>query len=332
MIKPKIVGPIVKITAALILLFAGGQAFAAQPSHVQSGADGLRISPVQTDLTIKPGTSQTINLSVTNVTSITGTYAAIVNDFTASGDESGTPAILVKPGQYSSGHSLKRFVRPIPNFTLKPNQEASVKATIVVPSTAAGGGYYGVVRFVPASLGSNPRNVTLAGSVGSLVLVKVPGDLRELVTLASFDIRKNDSQQAIFLSNKSLDAVARFKNSGNIQEDPFGKVVLKKGNKVLATEEVNNSNPPGHVLPSSIRRFSIPLKNVGSFGKFTVEGNFGYGSSGQLLSAKTTFYVIPLAFVITIVVVIILILLAIFALPRWLGAYNRRVVRRASRR
>jgi hypothetical protein len=266
-----------------------------------------------------------------NLTSVKSEYKAIVNDFVASNDESGQPALLLDSGQYASSHSLKRFVKPIPTFTLKPGQEKPIKVVISVPAKAAGGGYYGAVRFAPASSANGSHNVALSGSVGSLILIKVPGDIVDNMSIASFGVRKNDHQRVFFTNNKSLDGVVRFKNNGNIQEEPFGKIALKKGDKTLYTVEINNTNPRGNVLPDSIRKFSIPLKHVGSFGKYTLEGNFGYGN-GQLLSAKATFYVIPLFVIILVIILILLILFAIFVLPRWIRAYNSRVVRRASRR
>jgi hypothetical protein len=145
-------------------------------------------------------------------------------------------------------------------------------------------------------------------------------------------VRHGDSARVVFTSNKDLKASVRFRNAGNVQEQPFGKVQLKKGDKVLGSFEVNASDPRGNVLPDSIRRFDISLKNVGSFGKYTLQGNFGYGSNGQLLSASTTFYVVPLALIIVVVVLIALIVFLVVGGPRLVKRYNRRVLRSAGRR
>ncbi len=206
---------------------------------------------------------------------------------------------------------------------------------ITVPSDAAAGGYYGAVRFAPADSPDPNKNVSLAASVGSLILVKVPGDIKENVTLESFDVRTSQSAKSassFFVSNKDLYAVARFKNTGNVHEQPFGKVQLKRGDKVLQVVEINNNDPRGNVLPDSTRRFSAKLDKVGTWGKYTVEGNFGYGDNGQLLSGKSTFYVIPLAFIIGVIVLIALIIGAVLWVPKAIKRYNRNVVRKASRK
>jgi len=165
-----------------------------------------------------------------------------------------------------------------------------------------------------------------------LVLAKVPGKATENLNVVSFEARRDDRPSSFFFSNKNLSVVTRFENKGNLQEEPFGKVLLKKGNKTLATYELNNIDPPASVLPDSIRKFPIPLTKVGTFGKYKLEGNFGYGNSGQLLSASTTFYVIPVAAIIIFVLVVLLIVFLIFGLPRLVRAYNRRVLRNARRR
>jgi hypothetical protein len=321
---------LVGLAALLVLLVSAAPAAQA----ADSGGNGLRVSPVRSDLTIKPGETYTLPINVTNVTAVPADLQAIVNDFTASSDESGNPAIILDPTKFASGHSLKRFVLPISNFSLAAGETKPISVNIAVPKTAAGGGYFGAIRFAPASSTIGPKqNVKLAGSVGSLILVKVPGDIKEQVAIASFDARTNDSASSFFTSNKGINAVVRFRNLGNIQEAPFGKIQLQnRAGKVLATYEINNTTPASNVLPDSIRKFSIPLKKVGSFGEFKLVGNFGYGSGGQLLSASTTFYVIPVWLILIGLLVVLFVLFLIFGLPRLIRSYNRWVLRKAGRK
>lgn len=336
MIRRKVLTFISLVLAVATLAAGASPAFAATPHHGgTSGGNGLRISPVRSELTIKPGESQTLDVYVENLTSQKANLQGVVNDFTAGKDESGTPYILLN-GEKAPTHSLKGYVAAIPNFTLGPKATQHVKVTITIPTGTAGGGYFGAVRFLPQS-SSSDKNVNLTASVGSLILVRVPGKIVEQVNVASFDVRRQDAKthqlggaSSIFTSNKSLHAVVRFNNVGNVQEQPFGKVILKKGSNVLGTYEINNTNPRGNVLPDSIRRFDVPLKGLGSFGKYTIEGNFGYGTKGQLVTAKTTFYIVPLAVIIGAIVLLLVILFLIFGLPRMIRAYNRRVVQRAT--
>jgi hypothetical protein len=329
MLRRKICASASLLFAAAVLLFAGASPVLA----ASSGGNGLRISPVRTDLTISPGTSKTVDVYVTNLTSAPADLKGVVDDFTAGNNETGTPYILLN-GEKAPSHSLKGYVSPIGNFTLAAKATRDVKVTISIPKGVSGGGYFGAVRFLPAPTNDN-KNVNLTASVGSLMLITVPGPVTEQLSIASFDVRRMnnktnvlDSPSVFFTNNKNLNGVVRFDNTGNLQEEPFGKILLKKGSKVIGAYEVNNTTPRGNVLPSSIRRFAVPLKGLGSFGKYTIEGNFGYGLKGQLLTAKTSFYVVPLAVIIIVVAIILAILLGIF-LTR---AYIRGAVQKALRR
>lgn len=313
--------------AVLMGVAAGSTASAA------GGANGLRVSPVRNEVTIKPGESKTIYVTITNVTKAPADLQSVINDFTASNDESGNPAIILDPNQFASSHSLKRYADGGGEFTLAPGASKDVPITISIPKNAPAGGYYGAVRFAPAGSGSVAgQQVSLASSVGSLVLVKVPGDVTEQVSIASFDVRSGERSSTLFFSGKKLTALVRIQNEGNIQEAPFGKILLKHNGKILESYEINDVDVPGNVLPNSIRRFPVQLKDIKGMGSYTLVGNLGYGASGQTLTAKTTFYIIPLNLVIAILIGILLLAFCIFVLPKMIRAYNRRVLRKAGRR
>lgn len=294
--------------------------------------NGIKISPVHSDLTINPGSSATLDVYVTNVTGQAATFQVLANDFIASGDESGNPAVILNPNQAAPSHGLKQYISPINNITLQPQETKDVKVIINMPNNIAAGGYYGAIRVAPATSSTvSNKNITLSASVASLVLVKVPGDIKEQVSIASFDARDGDKSRSIFTSNKNVNAVVRFQNEGNIQEQPFGKITVKdiRGHQV-GEYEINTAEPKGNVLPDSIRKFSVQVKGLSSFGRYTMTGNFGY-ANGQLLSATSTFYIIPIPVIVFLIILAVLILVAIFEVPRLIKSYNRRVLRRAGR-
>lgn len=321
---------LVATISAVAVLTVSGSTSAQQN---RSGGNALRISPVRTDLTIEPGKSKTVDVVVQNMSGSSAVLHPVINDFTVRPDnETGQPDIILDESKTAPRHSLKRYVGPLSDFTLKANEQKTIKVTVSIPAGTAGGGYYGAVRFEPASTNSNSQ-VSLSGSVGSLVLVRVPGNITEKVNIESFDVRKDDVARRLFNTNKDLKAVVRFNNEGNVQLQPFGKINLKdRSGKVVATYEVNNTDPRGNVLPDSIRRFEINLDKVGSFGKYTVEGNFGYGSNGQLLTASKSFWVIPTWMFILVGVLIAAIVAAIFLAPRLVKSYNARIIGKASRK
>lgn len=330
MVRRRILTAVVVVMVAvssLVALAPLGTAFAAQTAAV--GGNALKITPVRSDLEMDPGTTKVLTVSLTNLTNVPAALHGAVNDF-GGGDEAGRPNIILDENQSAPSHSLKQFTQPVGNFTLAAGATKDIKVSITIPKGAAGGGYYGAVRFYPQANGD--KNLNLAASVGTIILVKVNGVINEKLNMASFDIRRGDNSAVVFTSGKGLTNVARFQNGGNIQEEPFGKMQLKRFGKTVAEYEVNTTDPKGNVLPDGIRRFDTKLKDVGSFGKFTLEGNFGYGTTGQLLTAKVTFYVIPVPLAITAGIVLLVLILAIVLIPRMIRNYNRRILRRASRR
>jgi hypothetical protein len=325
------------LTTCTLVILTPLSAWAATPASSEA-TNGYRLSPVRTDLTISPGSSEVVTVYLQNASSAVENLQVIINDFEAPTNETGNPALLLN-GATAPDHSLKQFTTvPKPTFTLQPNQQEAVNVDIKVPVGATSGGYYGAIRFAPIGATGN-KNVNLSASIASLVLITVPGNLVEQLSIAGFGVSQGKlnassapTTRTLFFSNKNLSAVVRFQNAGNVQEQPFGKVLLKRGSTTLGTFDVNNTASPGNVLPDSIRLFSTTITKVGSFGKYKVEGNFGYGSKGQLLTAESTFYVIPITVIIILLLLILVIVFLIFGLPRLIRRYNRRVIARANRR
>src|SRR6218665_1085145 len=132
----------------VITLLASPNLFAQQT--VNNSANTLKVSPVRTDVEIPAGTTKSVEVIITNLTSTPITVHPIENDFVA-GDERGTPSLILDENQYAPTHSLKRFMTPLTNVTVPANEAAVVNVVITVPATAQAGGYFGALRFAPVS-------------------------------------------------------------------------------------------------------------------------------------------------------------------------------------
>lgn len=290
--------------------------------------NGLRVSPVRTDLIIYPGHSSTVKMYVTNETKTSVTLEPIVNNFVASG-QTGSPALILKDPNAPDPNGLRQFIAPLKKVTLLPNQVSVVNVVINIPKDISGGGYYGAIRFTPIQ-NKFSKGVSIIASVASIILVKVPGpQLHDQLNLSSFAVSQNNQASSFFFTGKGLVLIAKFQNIGNVQSVPFGKVsVQNMFGRVIMTKAINSVSPPGNVLPSSIRAFSVPLSHISSFGKYTVSGNFGYGSKGQLLSATTTFYVVAPWIIGLIVLVLLAIITLLWFMPKIFRAWYRRSLKR----
>ncbi|HET7827694.1 MAG TPA: hypothetical protein VFK97_02400 [Candidatus Saccharimonadales bacterium] len=324
-----ILNPVSLVILSIIPSGAAVLAASVSNNSITSNGNGYRISPVVTNLTVNAGQSASVPVYLTDISTAPENLQVVIDDFQAK-DETGTPALLLN-GQSLPQHSLKQYTSlPVSTLALSPGQTKSLLVDIKIPANAVAGGYYGAVRFTPATA-SGQKNVNLAASVGSLILVKVPGNVYENVTITNFGVGRGTQTRSLFFGNNDLNAIVKFRNNGDVQEQPFGKIILKRGGQALASYEVNNTDPRGNVLPDSVRRFSLNLDKVGSFGKYTIEGNFGYGANGQLISASSTFYVVPFWLAILVIALILLIILGLFAFPRLLRRHDRRILRQAKR-
>ncbi len=313
----------------LFLLASGPEAFAQGSKQSVSGqGNGLKIAPVRVDLTIEKGGSREVSLTLENITAFPFTVSGIKNDFIPADDESGEPRIILDEKESAPGNSFKKLVGALPTVRLMPNERRDLKVILSVPKDAAAGGYYGAIRFAP---GTNPgdKNVALNASVGTIFLIRVPGAIKEQLKIESFQIMNpaNKNTGALFNSGP-VSVVTRFRNFGDVHLQPFGKITVKNfSGKVIEEFEINNTQPRGSVLPDSIRRFENAVKEKKMFGRYVAEGSFGYGSNGELILAKKTFYVIPFKMIAAVIFGLAFI---VFILPRLIRAYNRRIIQSAN--
>jgi hypothetical protein len=290
----------------------------------------LKISPVKTQLTVKPGSTVKVSTFITNTTAQPTEYKVVENDFVA-GDEKGTPSIILDEKSYAPTHSLKHFMQPIGNVSVPAGATTQVDVTIKVPANAQAGGYFGAVRFVPAS-SSLGGNLGVNASAASLILVTVPGALVEKVELTNFDIQQDGNSSSNFRSPDRLSLLVRFQNNGNVQVAPFGQINVLKGKKKVYSYDFNNQDNKDNVLPDSARRWNVPLKNLGKFGKYTVTGNFTYGTTNQSIEIKKTVWIVPTTYIYAAIGAIVGLVLLVLLIRGLLKSYKKKILRQSGRK
>jgi hypothetical protein len=317
--------------SSVTLVAMQGVSYAATPSKTSavSNTNTLKISPVRSDISVAQGASTKVPVYITNLTASPVILKPIENDFVA-GDESGTPSIILDENSYAPSHSLKRFMVPLQNVTVPAKTTSQVDVTIVVPKSAQAGGYFGAIRFAPAT-GSGGQ-VDLSGSVASLILLTVPGPTTEQLTLTNFDVQQNGGTASNFRNPNNLSLLLRFQNKGNIQEGPFGQVYVQKGKKVIYTYNFNQNQPHQQILPDSSRRWNVPLKGFSKFGKYTVGGTFTYGTKGQAIEITKTVWIIPTSYILGGLGLIVFLIIIVVGSYLFLKSYKRRILRSSRKR
>jgi len=281
--------------------------------------NGFSVSPVETQVTINKGQSKVIDIFVQNPTNTTLIADAVVNDFTAGTSENGVPSIILKKGATLPTNNFISLVQPIQPVSIPTGASVNIPVTISVPQNASAGGYYGVIRFVSGNTPTSSSNtggtqVGLGASVGSLVLVTVPGNLYEKLSVVQLTTASNGNTGSFFTGGK-ISLTMRLSNTGNIQSAPYGNILVKSSSgKNVVNEQFNNIASPELILPNSIRKFTINLNYSHWIGHYTVQANIGYGPTGQLIVASTTFWFIPVWLMVVGAVVIIALVALIYRL------------------
>lgn len=320
-------------TIALIALVIGLQIpIAAGAVTGQGSGEALEIYPPVKTLTADPGQTITTTITIRDVAANKLVVAGEVNDFGANGED-GTPKILLDTANQPSPYSLRDWVSPLTSIVLQPKQLKDMVVSIHVPKSASPGGYYGVIRFTGTPPDLQGSGVSLSASIGSLVFLRVNGAVKENMSLAEFSLNQGGGTSATLFQNTPINFVVRIKNDGNIYEQPVGVITITDMFKrTVATLNVNGEQR--NVLPQSIRKFSQPLDStvIGNrilFGMYHADLRVVYGANKQVVTASTTFWVIPYTL---IGVGIIVLIIGFFALRYMIKRYNRHIIKQAQKR
>lgn len=296
----------------------------------QDVGQALEIAPPVLNIRANPGETVKSTITLRDVSTSPLVVRNQINDFIAAGED-GTPKLLLEENGdvEPSPYSLKDWVQPLPQFTLKPREVNQLPLTIRVPANAAPGGYYAVVRFTASPPGIDGSGVSLSASLGTLILLRVNGDAKEAMNIEEFAATKSGSSNWLFES-PPITFLTRIRNSGSLHEQPTGQIAVKDmfGNAVA---NVNVNLTRSNILPGSIRKFEPKLDDtvIGNkflFGRYTADLKMSYGSEGQTLTESTSFWVIPYRLVGFAILLIVIVSIVIrIALKR----YTERVVERS---
>jgi len=321
---------------ALCLEMVSPAALAAAPAAKQpvstpnNTGQALEIAPPLLYLTVNPGQTVNTQIYIRDISSGDLIVTGQVNDFVADG-ETGAPKVLLN-NDTNNPYSLKGWVTTLPTLQLIPKQIKTLPVTLHIPANASPGGHYGVIRFTATAPSLQSSGVALSASLGALVLLTVSGKITENLSVQEFSVN-HAGQTGTFFGAGPVSFVERLKNTGNVHVQPTGQVTVTDmfGKKLGA---VNVNQPPGNILPQSIRKFSQALDSsvIGNkklFGRYTAKLNLTYGTSKKVLTASLVFWVIPYR---TIGIIIVLLIAAFFILRYALRRYNRRILEQAQKR
>jgi hypothetical protein len=320
-----------KLLAAFSALFLVLLSAAPATAQQDKTGSGLSISPTLSELTLKPGQADTLDITLKNITSNDINAQASIYDF-ESDNNTGSPKILGE-SKGDNPHSINKFISGLDDVPLKVGEQKKVTLPVQAPSDAVPGAYYGIIRYKAVPAGDNapaPGQVSLSASVGTIVLISVPGNVKDQVQLTGLHVYKGDADGTLFFDKPDKVGV-EIKNLGNGFVKPFGTVeVQSMTGKKIYSYQLNNTNPRATILPGSSRTFKDAMKNVSGPGRYTVTASVSYGTGSQVLVLKKTFWYIPLWLAGVIIGILVLLIALAYLAYRRYSRDRKRAYRRRS--
>jgi hypothetical protein len=310
---------------ASLVLAATTPAPAAKTPAATPG-QGLEISPPVIELNANPGQTITAQIRVRNVASGELIAKGRADDFGAGDSEDGQPKLLIDE-QGATRYSLKYWVQSVPDLRLAPQELKTATVQIVVPANAEPGGHFGVVRFTAVPPDVQGTGVALSASVGSLILLRVGGNITDSVKLAEFSAGQT-GKRGSFFEHGPIDFTVRLQNDGSVHEKVQGSIAVTGpfGSKV-GTIAVNEKG--GNVLPGSIRKFQQQLAKKSLFGHYKAKLALSYVNGTKKIDQTIGFWIIPWKLILlALVALVVLGYLLRLAIRR----YNEHIIAQARRK
>ena len=275
-------------TVALLSLAVAAVAAGGAGVSGQTGT-ALRISPPNFEITAEPGQVVAQQIRVSNRGDSPIPITMQIAGFRPQGQEGQVE--LTEEEEAEFGILTWTTVSPS-EFVLEPGAEEAVTFLIEVPDNAPPGGHY---MSILAKLGSSGgQGLAVGQRIGSLVLLRVAGEVVEQAQLADFAAPS-------FAAKGPIDFDVVLRNTGNVHLRPVGEVVITGtfGGEVakLPLEQRN-------ILPESERVFSATWETGWNLGRYTAEYTGIYGSSSTNLKGSTTVILFPWPIILPIAVVL----------------------------
>jgi hypothetical protein len=287
-----------RFLCTLILLFAlsAGFTFTAPAATAAT----ISVSPPRFELYGNPGDVLNEKIKINNPTDADITYQVELENFTAQGDEGNVD--FYDP-QSNESYSLAKWITVEPTrLTVPAGQERILNYTIRIPRSGEPGGHYASVLVKLAGGDVAGGGASVQSRVGTLILLRVSGDVNEALQLENFRTDNSYYQAGPVTFN------LRTKNSGNVHVAPTGTIVVTNlfGRKVKEIQ-LNQAN----VLPGASRQVKTTWEDKRLVGRYTATLVAKYGQKDQNITASTTFIVLPPAYLAVFTTILVFLFLLV---------------------
>ncbi|QQR64960.1 DUF916 domain-containing protein [Candidatus Kaiserbacteria bacterium] len=249
------------------------------------------IGPGKLELTINPGETKTVEITVSNRTGKERIFEVVAEDARGSSDPNQTIILL---GNDRGPYSMKDLVSvPAQRFSLPHNERARIPVTIHIPADAEPGGRYGsmLVSTVsqeaqPGGDGTTQPQSAIVARIGSIFFITIPGDVDKSGILKEFGTVGNKK----FYQKGPINFGILFENTGSIHLTPRGEI------RVVNTfgEEVGQITlEPWFVLPGALRLREVIWDRELLFGRYTATLVLERGYDDAVDTLTYSFWILP---------------------------------------
>jgi hypothetical protein len=249
------------------------------------------LGPGKIELSIKPGETKIVEVTVSNRTGNPRTFEITTEDAEGSSDPSQTLILL---GDDKGPYSLKDYVSvEASRFTLPHNLRARIPVTISIPADAEPGGLYGSLLVSTVSqeaktgdgAGTLPQSAVVA-RIGTLFFITIPGDVAKEGKLKQFSTAP---EKSIF-QRAPIRFGMLFENTGSIHLAPYGEIRIKN----MFKEEVGFMEiDPWFVLPRAQRLREVEWNRDLLFGRYTATAYINRSYDDVVDEMSYSFWVLP---------------------------------------
>lgn len=295
--------PPLKIVA-LAIVAALASLLLSQTILAQEGDDkvSITLSPQSLDTAINAGQSTTNVFRITNGSNQAFAIEPTPKNFVPSGNEG-----AIQLEEDDTPYSLAKWITVDPKgpVTVEPGETADFDVTISVPKNADPGGHFGSVVFRTLPTNEPGTAAAISQEVAPVILVRVPGDVKEQASLASFRTLSTP-----ITTEQDITFETIVKNEGNVHVKPTGTVsIFNTFGKQVASTQVESNN----VIPDAERKMNAVWENPGlRFGRYTARLTMVYGNENKLITAQTSFVIFPLKQVIPAVIALLILIFVIY--------------------
>ncbi len=290
-----------------------------QPSQTQaqtgSTADAISLIAMPPragedgNLRANPGETIQTNIRVRNATNSTLTLRSFAQDFIVK--EDGITPIPVKD-TVTNRWSLSSWMTVTPNqHTLSPRETAEMAVVIEIPDDAMPGGHYAMIIHEPVNPNDEPAETKGSGAgvtqrIGTLFYVTVEGPINEEAYIRDFQFKKFQKFGPVPFSFK-------IRNQSDIHIKPRMSIAIFN---MLGQQSESLEIESANVFPLNSRDFAGKWDKIWGFGLYTAKVTASYGETGQVIVDTTSFWIIPLRIILSILFGILLIVLLILTVKK----------------